>query len=134
MAVARVPTKQLGNFTSNVLAGVVCDSLVYVGAVVRLSGSTFVNAIADVKANGHVFGICNAKTDATTCDILLPGGITSSIYTGLDITKEYFLDTVTAGNIIIPPLSLVVGNTIWFIGKPYTSTRLLFTPCLRWIN
>jgi len=134
MGVAKVPTKQLGTPTSFPLAGVPCDSSVYVGAVVRMSAGVFVNAQADIKANGHVFGICSAKSSSTVCDILLPGSISDSIFLGLDTSKEYFLSDTVAGSIITAPLSLATGKTVWFIGKPYTATRLLFLPCLRWIN
>ncbi len=134
MAVAKIPTKQLGSFTSNLLNSVACATSVYAGSVVRLSGSTFVNSQSDIKANGHVFGICQAKSSTTVCDVLLPGGITSSIYTGLDVTKEYFLSVSTAGLIVVAPVSLTVGQTVWYIGKPYDTQRLLFNPKLRWIN
>jgi len=135
MGVSKTPAKQLGvptsSGTSNILPGVAVDATVFIGSVVRMSGGTFVNAIATSKALSFVFGICVAKSSSTVGDILLPGGLTSAIYTGLDTTKEYFLSDSVAEEIAVPPVPTVAGRVVWLIGKPYTSDRLLFKPVLR---
>ena len=135
MGVSKIPIKQLGTIaatsTSNILPGVAVDATVFVGAIVRVSGAIFVNAIATSKAASFVFGVCVAKSTPVLGDILLPGGVTSAIYIGLDPTKEYFLSDTIAGGIAIPPVPTVAGRVVWLIGKPYIATRLLFKPVLR---
>jgi len=131
MGVSKTPVKQLGSFTSSTLQSVAVDASVYVGAVVLMSGGTFINAIATSKAASHVFGICTSKSSSTVGDVLLPGGITDGIYSSLDLTKEYFLSDSVAGGIAVPPVPTTAGYTVWVIGKPYTTTRLLFMPELR---
>ena len=126
--VSKVPVKQLGTFTANILSGETCDSSVYVGAIVRVNNlGVFVNAMADTPINAMAFGICVAKTATTIADILLPGGITGNIYAGLFLETNYFLSP-TVGGAITTVLPTGSGQIILNIGKPYTSNRLLFNP------
>ena len=129
--VSKVPVKQLGTFTANVLSAVACDTSVYLGSLVRLDGTgTFINALADNFINSKVFGICVAKSSPILADILLPGGITPSIYSGLLYEQSYFLSPTTAGDMttIVPTGS---GQMILNVGQAYTGMRLLFNPLLQ---
>lgn len=78
--------------------GITCDASVAVGNVVRLSGSTAVNAQADNFANSKAIGICSAKASATECSITFIGP-TSSIFTGLTPGESVFLSDTTAGEV-----------------------------------
>jgi len=116
----------------NVIQSVTCDSSVYVGAVVRISGTTAVNALADSTSNAHAIGVCISKSDATTCNIQVTG-FTGSIFSSLDVTKHYFLSSTVAGALTTTPPS-ASGNMVLSIGTPYTSTQLivnLLTPIRR---
>jgi hypothetical protein len=128
--VSKVPIKQLGSFTASILSNVTCDSGVYQGALVRLDSSfIFVNSIANSPVNAEVFGICVLKSSPTVCDILLPGGITDSIYVGLLAETKYFLSPSVAGAMTttVPTGS---GQIVLNVGQAYNSSRFLLNPLL----
>ena len=106
----------------NVLSGVTCDSSVYVGAVVRISGGTAFNAIATSETNSRVFGICVAKSGSTTCDIQTCGH-TNSVFSGLVAGQNYFLSDTVAGALITSPPT-TPGYWVVHIGNAFSSTRL----------
>ena len=131
MAVAKVPTKQLGTFKNLALSNVPCDVSVYAGAVVRIDAGTgnFINAIATDPINGNVIGICALKVSPTACDVLLPGSVTESIYIGLPLNTRFFLSDIVAGG-FTTSFPTTAGAVILEIGKSYTSSKLLFVPQL----
>ena len=117
----------------NIIEAVTCDSTVAVGNVVRMSGSTVVNALADSIGNSRVIGICVAKDDATTCDIQVTG-FTASIFGGLSTNTKYFLSPTTPGAItttvptgsgeIVQPIGLAFSASVMIINITSSVTRI----------
>ena len=113
-----------------ILENVTCDASVFLGAVVRMtSGGSAVNALADSMANSNMMGIAVAKASPTLADIQV-SGITSTIFAGLDVTKDYFLSPTTPGAITITPPS-GAGEVLVKVGRPFSATRLLILNNLR---
>lgn len=107
----------------NTIEGATCDSSVYVGAIVRMDGNTFVNAQADSFNNSKVIGICVSKDSATICDIQVTG-FTADIFSGLVTNSLYFLSEITAGGLTTTPPS-VSGQVVQLIGKPRSANSLV---------
>lgn len=108
-----------------IIENVPCLSSVYVGAAVIMNGSgTAENGLADSMANSNVIGLVEAKSDATTCTIRV-AGVTLDLYTGLDVTKEYFLSDTVAGELTttVPTTS---GHIKVKIGQPFSAETFLF--------
>jgi len=105
----------------NIVFGLSCDSGVSIGDWVRMSGTTVVKAQADVIGNSRVVGIAIAKTGATSCDVQTTG-VTSSIFAGLLVNTEYFLDPTTPGlmSTTVPTTS---GNIVISLGKSLNGTQ-----------
>jgi len=109
-----------------VLRDVPCEVSVYINAVVRMLGTGIArNAIATSLADSNILGIVESKPTTTTCDVRVLG-VSDSLFTGLDVTKEYFLSATVAGGMesFIPAST---GNIIVKIGQPYSTTELLVT-------
>lgn len=107
-----------------VITDVPCDSSVYAGAAVRMtSGGSAVNALADSLTNSNVLGICQEKSSSTSC-IIRVLGVTPSIYTGMDVTKNYYLSDSVAG-LIQTSAPVASGSVILKVGQPYSSQELL---------
>ena len=107
-----------------VLLNVPCNSSVYVGAAVRMtSGGTAVNAQADSIANSNVIGVVEAKPSTNTCNIRVMG-VSDAVFSGLDVTKEYYLSDAVAGQIstTIPTAS---GSVVLRVGQPFSATEFL---------
>ena len=104
------------------IEGLTCDASVSVGdAVIVSAAGTVQRAIATSLASSNVLGICESKTDDTTCDIRVAGK-TEAIYTGLDVTKEYFLSDLVAGGLTtIPPTAS--GHVVVRLGQPVSETE-----------
>lgn len=116
-------TTSVDDYTT--LYGISCDASVYVGAAVRMTvGEIAVNGIADSYENANIIGIAEAKPSSTTCNIRLFGR-TLPIYSGLDITKEYYLSDTVEGQItdIVPSTT---GHVALKLGQPYSSSRFIF--------
>lgn len=113
-----------GGSTGIVILSVPCDSSVYVGAAVRMtSGGTAVNALADSESNANVIGICETKSSSTVCGIRVSGK-SLGIYSGLDVTKEYFLSSSVAGLLTATPV-IGSGNVLLSIGQPFSATEFV---------
>lgn len=113
-----------------VLKDVPCDSTVYVKAAVRMNGSGVAfNALADSKANSNVIGIVQAKSSSTLCDIRVTG-VTPSIFTGLDETKEYFLSATVDGE-ITTTVPTGTGEVVLILGQPFSATRFMVNKTTR---
>lgn len=104
----------------NVKQNITCDASVAVGDVVRMNGATAVKAIATSFLGSSVVGIVTSKPTGTTCDITVCGPITS-ILTGLDVTKQYFLSDSTAGALVTTPPT-TSGNYVIRLGNAINST------------
>ena len=111
--------------TANVvIQNVTCDSTVVIGNWVRMtSGGTAVNALATTNATSNVIGVCEAKSNSTTCDIRCLG-VTSSIYTSLDVTKKYFLSDASDGQ-MVDTAPTTSGHISLKLGQPYSATEFL---------
>ena len=106
------------------IANVTCDASVFLGAVVRMNASGEAeNALADSLANSNIIGIVTEKPSSTVCTIRVLG-VTDSIFTGLDVTQEYYLSDTNAGELStsIPTAS---GSVIIKVGQPYSNTEFL---------
>lgn len=108
---------------SNVATDLTCDSSVYVGAVVRLNGTTVVNALANNGTNSRVIGICVAKASSTICTVQFCG-FTDTIFTGLSPNTNYFLSESTLGGITTTPPT-GSGEIVIHIGRTLNSTQLV---------
>lgn len=104
------------------LEDVACDASVFVKAAVRMNSSgVAVNAIGDSMANSNVIGFCIAKSSSVLCDILV-SGITPGVFTGLDVTKGYYLSPTVAGEITDTP-SYSTGDVSLRLGQPFSATE-----------
>lgn len=107
-----------------VIRSIPCESSVYEGAVVRMqSNGVAKNAIADSLENSNMFGVVELKQSLNVCDVRVLG-VTSDIFVGLDVTKEYFLSDSVDGGLseTIPTTS---GHVILKVGQPYSDSELL---------
>ncbi len=88
-------------------------------------GGTAINAIADDITTSNVIGVVESKSNSVLCDIRVLG-ITSGIYAGLDVTREYYLSDAIAGQITttIPTAS---GHVVLKLGQPFSATEFLVT-------
>lgn len=109
----------------NVIENATCDSSVLIGNVVRMdvsSGSVH-NALASNITNANVIGICISKSSATTCNVQITG-VTSGVFSSLDLSKNYFLSDSTPGALTTSPPT-AAGSIVLIVGKPYTTTRFI---------
>lgn len=113
-----------GSSGDNTITGVTCDSTVAIGNVVRMNGSTAVNALADSLTNSRIIGICVAKASSTECSIQVTGFTASGVLSGLSINTDYFLSEATPGAITTTPPT-GSGNTVTFIGRAYTANEFV---------
>jgi len=112
-------------FGGLVIDNVTCDPTVYVGAAVRMTAiGTAVNALADGIANSNVIGIVESKANSVTCSIRV-SGTTTDIFTGLDVTKMYYLSDVTAG-LVTTIIPVTTGHVMLQLGQPFSDKSFLF--------
>ena len=113
----------IGESAGTVLLNVPCESNVAVGDAVRMLATGIARrAIADSVTNSNVLGIAIKKVTATICNVRV-AGITEEIYTGLDVTAEYFLsESVDGGITTTPPTG--AGEINLTIGQPFSDKRL----------
>lgn len=104
------------------LLNVPCAPSVFVGAAVITDGVTVSNALADDISTSNVLGIVVEK-NGTLCDVQV-SGLTESIFTGLDVTKEYFLSSSVAGEITATPPT-GSGHVVVKLGQPFNGTTFL---------
>lgn len=111
-----------------------CDSSVNVGDWVRLDPIllVLVKAQADIFANSNVLGLVEVKSSATSCSVRV-GGISKPIFTGLDVSTNYFLDPSIAGQmtITVPTGS---GQVVLALGQPFDTQRFLVEKKIRLIR
>lgn len=112
-----------GSTGDNTIEDITCDASVAVGNLVRMNGSTVVNALADSFTNSKVIGVCVSKSNATTCNVQVTG-YTDNIFAGLATNSIYFLSDSTPGGITtVPPTAS--GSVIQQIGKPQSTTSMV---------
>ena len=107
-----------------ILLNVPCDASVIITDAVRMSSGLAVKAQADSVANANLIGIVQAKSSPTLCDIRVTG-VSPTIFSGLDETKEYFLSAVTAGTIVDTPDSAGAGQVVLRVGQPFGLDQFL---------
>lgn len=116
------------------IPNVVCDSSVYVGAAIYVdSMSVAYNAMADSASTSNVLGIVELKSNSTLCSVRVLG-VSSDIYSSLDVTRDYYLSDVTPGLITTTPILDVTGHVVIKLGQPFSDTRFLMmkgTPFLK---
>ena len=120
---APISASNIGDVSGVVLLSVPCAASVFVGAAVRMSGVNAINALADDLTNSNVIGFAYLKPTTTTCHIRV-SGITDGIFTGLDLTKEYFLSDTVDGE-ITTTIPTAAGHVVYRLGIPFTATRLV---------
>lgn len=113
----------LGSSGNNIITGLTCDASVAVGNVVRMSGSTIVNAQADSISNSIVIGICTEKASSTECTVQVTG-FTNNIYVGLSVGDIYFLSDSTAGA-LTTTAPTASGSVRLQIGRPRSANSLV---------
>lgn len=115
------------------IENVPCEAAALVGHAVRMtSGGIAVRALADTFDNSNVIGIIESKAASTVCTVRFLG-VTLDIYSGLDVTKEYYLSHITPGELTtsIPTGS---GTIILKLGQPYNGSRFLVTKGTRTVR
>ena len=107
-----------------VLPNVPCLSSVYVGSAVIMQASGIAkNGLADSLANSNIIGIVESKSSSTVCDIRVLG-VSSPLFIGLDVTKEYYLSESVDGDLSVSP-PVASGSVILKIGQPFSETEML---------
>lgn len=115
---------------SNAEAGIVipdiaCDASVYIGSAVYIDNSNIAqNALADNILTSNVLGFVESKSSTVLCDVRVSGR-TLENFTGLDVTKDYYLSDTVAGGIqtSVPTTS---GHVKIRLGQPITDQRFVF--------
>jgi len=109
-----------------VIANVPCEGSVYIAAaVVMQANGTAKNALADSLANSNVIGTVESKPTVNTCNIRVLG-ITPGIFTGLDVSKEYYLSDGTPG-LVTTTIPTASGHVVLKLGQPYSATEFLMS-------
>ena len=107
-----------------VLDNVPCDSTVAIGDVVRatLAGEV-VRAEANDISTALVLGVCESKTSAVLCSVRL-SGLSKPVFSGLDVTKTYFLsDSIPGALTTVAPSAS--GSVVVKIGQPFSASALI---------
>jgi hypothetical protein len=110
-----------------VLTNVDCDPSVVIGDWVRMSvGNILVKAQADTKDNSNVIGLVESKATSVLATVRVLG-VSEPLFTGLDVTKEYFLSAMTAGSMVAQGSidANASGNAVLKLGQPFSDTRML---------
>lgn len=107
-----------------------CDLSVVVGDWVRLNEQgVAIKAVADSFDNSTIFGLVEERGSGTNC-VIRVAGISKELFTGLNITKPYFLDTLNPGlmSLSVPTSP---GQIVLSLGRPISDKRFLVQPSLR---
>lgn len=90
-----------------------------------MQGGIAIKAQADSLDNSNTIGLVESKGTSVIANIRVLG-LTPEIFTGLDESKEYFLDAATAGA-MVPQGShpTAAGHVILKVGQPFSSTQFL---------
>ena len=104
------------------IAGLACDSSVYVGAAVYWDAGTLKNAIATDVEKSTIVGFVESKTSDSVCSIR-PAGL--SMLTSLTLTMgtRYFLSDTVAGAIMDAPPTMGTGHVSTPVGFAVTNDR-----------
>ena len=106
------------------LTDVDCEASVFVGAAVIMQVSGVAkNGIADSLANSNIIGLVESKSSSILCNIRVLGA-TGGIFTGLDVTKEYYLSDTVAGEITVT-IPTASGSVALKLGQPLSETEFV---------
>ena len=112
-----------GSSGDNTIENIACVASVAVGNVVRLSGTTVINALADSFTNSKAIGICVSKSSSTVCNVQVTG-FTADIFGGLSANTLYFLSDSTPGSITTTPPT-ASGAVVLQVGTPKSATSIV---------
>ena len=116
-----------------ILYSVPCTSAVQVGLVVYMNVSNIADlALADTEVNANAIGICEKKISTNICDVRVLG-VSGAFYTGLDVTKEYYLSDVTPGELTTTPPT-TPGHVVLKMGQPYSDNEFFVLKGIRFIR
>lgn len=127
-----IETSSIGG-ANVVLLNIPCEPVAAIGDLVRMNNSSVaVRALADSMSNSNVIGIIEAKPSSNVCNIRVQG-VSEDIFTGLDVTKEYYLSDVDPGKMIttVPTTS---GHIRLKIGQPFSTLAFLMNKSDRLIR
>lgn len=115
-----IPTPEL------VLSSQPCSEEVEIGDWVRWDGANLIPALADSLLNANVFGLVESKASDTLCTVRV-GGVSSSLFSGLDNSKLYFLSDQQAGEMTQQGVNIPTdpGHIVLVLGKPVDEERFL---------
>lgn len=105
-----------------------CHSSVAVGSIVRFSGSTLINALADSISNAKIDGIIIDKPTSTTGHLMVTG-LSPDIFFGLVPGTNYYLSADSNGS-YDTALPTGFGRVIVRIGKAVSETKILINPAI----
>jgi hypothetical protein len=137
---------------ASLIENVLCDSGVFVGAIVKIVADTPVdipmedwptlsdvvilnlieytpraeNALADAYLNSNAFGVVESKPTPTTCNIRTDGA-TGDLFLGLDPEEEYYLSDTIPGRIV--PLAArpqSPGSVVVKVGQASSDKSFLY--------
>ena len=104
-----------------VLTDVPCEAAAQVSDFVRMNSvGTAVRAIADDFDNSNIIGVIESKSGSNLCNIRV-SGVTDDLFTGLDVTKEYFLSDTVPGT-ITTTVPTTTGHVRLKVGQPFSAT------------
>lgn len=110
--------------SDTVLRDIPCNEDVYLGAWVRIDVlGVAQNAISDGFDNSHVIGLCEYKTNSTTCDIRCVG-LSSLVFVDLNPTKDYYLSDTTSGT-MQTAIPTAQGHVMVKVGQPLSPTKFV---------
>lgn len=119
-----------------VLTNVDCDPSVVIGDWVRMDVTNIlVKAQADSKDNSNVIGLVESKSTSVLATVRVLG-ISAPLFTGLDVTKEYFLSAATAGGMVEQGSidATASGSVVLKVGQPFSDTRMLVLKGTRFVR
>lgn len=121
------------DLTNIILYNVPCTSAVLVGLVVYMNASNIADlALADTENNANAIGICEKKISTNLCDVRVLG-VSGAFYTGLDVTKEYYLSDVNPGELTtVPPTTS--NHVVLKMGQPYSDNEFFVLKGIRFIR
>lgn len=107
------------------LTNLPCTTDVIVGSWVRFDEfNILIPAQADLYTNSLVVGLVEAKGDINSANVLVMG-ISKEIFTGLDLTKQYFLSIDAAGQMYLPPVSDQSDSVVLSLGIPASDKKFI---------
>jgi hypothetical protein len=112
-----------------VIENVPCNSIVSAGDWIVMQSGQAEQAQANSLTNSNVLGVVISKSTSVLCNVRI-AGVTESLFTALDPTKEYYLSASTPGEMTTTPPS-GNGEIVLILGQPYTDERFVVNKHIR---